>query len=52
MSGCFFTVDTYMQETLETLTLFERDCMSTFQDNEEKKIEDGLGARIKKLEEK
>ena len=46
------SVDTYMRETLETLVLFEKDCMSTFLDKEEKKIGDGLGARIKKLEEK
>ena len=41
-----------MMDTLDTLVIFEKDCMSTFLDKEEKKNHDGLGARIKKLEEK
>ena len=47
-----FSVDTYMKETIETLRLFERDCMTTFINDEAKNKEDTLERRLNRLEEK
>lgn len=52
LPSVFVPVDSYMQEALETLQLFERDCMSTFVDLEEKAEEESMDQRIKLLEEK
>lgn len=41
-----------MQETLETLKLFERDIMSFLMANETKKMESSLESKIEKLEDK
>jgi hypothetical protein len=41
-----------MKETIETLRLFERDCMTTFINDEAKNKEDTLERRLNRLEEK
>ena len=41
-----------MGGALETLRLFERDCMNAFLDAEEKKHKDSIDQRIRSLEEK
>jgi hypothetical protein len=41
-----------MTETIETLRLFERDCMTTFLSEEAKNKEESLERRLHRLEEK
>ena len=41
-----------MRETIETLRVFERDCMTTFMADEAKNQEETLERRLQKLEEK
>ena len=45
-------VDLYMQETIETLRLFEKDCMQVFLLEEDDKKHSSLEQRIRNLENK
>ena len=48
----FVSVDLYMQETIETLRMFEKDCTSIFVLREEAKEHNSLENRISNLENK
>ena len=41
-----------MRQTLQTLLLFERDCMSTFVAKEEKEAQESIDQRIRMLEQR
>ena len=46
------SVDTFMKETIETLRVFERDCMTNFMADEAKNKEETLERRLQRMEEK
>ena len=48
----YISVDLYMQETIETLRLFERDCMLAYVSEEANKRQSSMEQRIQNLEEK